>query len=225
MNAIVLAVTLGLGASLAAQDKTPPGKAPAPPAAAQPAAAVAPPAPGTPRPAAKPRVQLTTSYGVIVVELEPALAPKTVANFLRYVSEGFYTDTIFHRVIDGFMIQGGGLLADLTEKKTHEPVVNEAPATAKAGLLNTKGTLAMARQDNPQSATAQFYINTADNPGLDHKNLTDGGYGYCAFGRVVAGMDVVAKIEKVRTGWFHGMQNVPDLPLRIKSAQRLPDLP
>jgi len=213
MKAILLAATLGLGASLAAQDKTPPLKVPDPPAA------------GAVRAAARPRVQLVTSCGNIVVELEPEAAPGTVANFLRYVAEGFYTDTIFHRVIDGFMIQGGGLRADLTEKKPHEPIPNEARTAAKAGLLNRKGTLAMARQDNPQSATAQFYINTADNPALDPRDPTDAGFGYCVFGHVVEGMAVVTRIEKVRTGWFHGQQNVPDLPVRIKAAQRLPDQP
>ena len=211
MKAILIATILCLGASLAAQEQKPSEKAP-PSAAAE-------------RPKAKPRVRIVTTYGPFVVELEPELAPRTVANFLRYVSEDFYTDTIFHRVIEGFMVQGGGLKADLAEKPTHEPVPNEAGATAKAGLLNLRGTIAMARQDAPQSATAQFYINTVNNPALDHKNETDSGFGYCAFGRVIEGMDVVDKMEKVRTGWRHGMQNVPDLALRIKSAQRLPDLP
>ena len=171
---------------------------------------------------AKPKVQIDTSYGPIVVELEPELAPKTVANFLRYVQEGHYVDTIFHRVIDGFMVQGGGLLKDMKEKPTHEPIFNEARATFAAGLKNTRGTLAMARTDAPHSATAQFYINTADNPALDPKDGTDAGYGYCVFGRVVSGMPAVDKIEKVHTVWFHGTPNVPEYAVRIKSAQLLP---
>ncbi|MDR3672677.1 MAG: peptidylprolyl isomerase [Holophaga sp.] len=171
---------------------------------------------------AKPRVQIDTSYGPFVVELEPDLAPKTVANFLRYVKEGFYTDTIFHRVIEGFMVQGGGMLKDFKEKPGHEPVVNEAQATFAAGLKNTRGTVAMARTDDPNSATSQFFVNTVANPALDTKDLTPAGYGYCVFGRVVSGMDVVAKIEKVHTVWFHGNPNVPEFPVRIKSAQLLP---
>ena len=170
----------------------------------------------------KPRVQIDTSYGPFVVELEPDLAPKTVANFLRYVQEGFYTDTIFHRVIEGFMVQGGGLLKDMTEKPCHEPVENEARLTFAAGLKNTRGTVAMARTEDPQSATAQFYVNTADNAPLDPQNGTSAGIGYCVFGRVVSGMAAVDKIEKVHTVWFHGMPNVPEYPVRIRSAQLLP---
>ena len=210
MKAILLAISLCLGASLSAQDLTPGAQPPSAPLEAV---------------KAKPRVKIDTSYGPFVVELEPDLAPKTVANFLRYVQEGFYSDTIFHRVISSFMIQGGGLTADMTEKPTHDAIANEAGATAKAGLLNTKGTIAMARQDKVTSATAQFYINTADNESLDHKNETEAGFGYCAFGRVVSGMDVVMKIEQVRTGWHRGQQNVPEIPLRIKSAKLLPALP
>jgi len=191
-----------------------------PPAAAQEAAPA--PAPAQEVPRARPRVELTTSYGPVVVELEPGLAPKTVANFLRYVQEGFYAGTIFHRVIAGFMIQGGGLLPDMTEKPVHEPIPNEAPLTFKAGLKNTKGTIAMARTDDPGSAMAQFYINTADNPSLDHRDLTPAGYGYCAFGRVVSGMEAVEKIEKVNTLMRHGMQNVPEFPVRIKAATVVP---
>jgi len=171
---------------------------------------------------AKPRVEIDTSYGPVVVELEPDLAPGTVANFLRYVQEGFYNDTIFHRVIDGFMVQGGGLLKDMTEKPGHEAILNEARLTAAAGLKNVKGTVAMARTDAPHSATAQFFINTADNPALDPKDGTDAGIGYCVFGRVVSGMEVVAKIEKVHTVWFHGMPNVPEYAVRIKTARLLP---
>jgi cyclophilin family peptidyl-prolyl cis-trans isomerase len=172
--------------------------------------------------APKPKVQIDTSYGPFVVELEPELAPKTVANFLRYVQEGFYTDTIFHRVIQGFMVQGGGLLKDLSAKPTHEPIFNEARSTFAAGLKNTRGAVAMARTDAPHSATAQFFINTVDNAALDPKGETDPGYGYCVFGRVISGMATVDKIEKVHTVWFHGMPNVPEYPVRIKSAQLMP---
>lgn len=176
-----------------------------------------------PGPKAKPRVQILTSYGPVVVELEPDLAPRTVENFLLYVKDGYYNGTIFHRVIEGFMIQGGGLLPDLSEKPTRGPIVNEAPATFKAGLKNTRGTLAMARTENPQSASAQFYFNTADNPALDHQDTSDKGYGYCVFGRVIAGLEVVDKIEKVHTVWRKGQQNVPEYAVRIKSAERLPE--
>jgi cyclophilin family peptidyl-prolyl cis-trans isomerase len=176
----------------------------------------------TPTPVAKPRVQLLTSYGPIVVELEAELAPKTVANFLQYVKDGHYQGTIFHRVIDGFMIQGGGLLEDLTEKAGRDPIVNEAPLTFKAGLKNTRGTIAMARTGSPHSASAQFYINLVDNPALDHRDLTEAGYGYCAFGRVVSGMEAVDKIGKVRTEWRRGMGDIPQFPVRLKDASLLP---
>jgi cyclophilin family peptidyl-prolyl cis-trans isomerase len=171
---------------------------------------------------AKPKVKIDTSYGPFVVELEPDLAPKTVANFLRYVQEGFYSDTIFHRVIKGFMVQGGGMLKDLTEKPVHEAVFNESRTTFAAGLKNTRGAVAMARTDNPQSATAQFFINTVDNPGLDPQAGNPQEYGYCVFGRVVSGMAVVDQIEKVHTLWYHGMPNVPEYPVRIKTAELLP---
>ena len=170
---------------------------------------------GTP----KPRVRIDTSYGPVVVELEPALAPKTVENFLRYVKEGFYRDTIFHRVIEGFMVLGGGYLQDMTEKPTHEPIVNEASAAFKGGLRNVKGTLAMARTSDPNSASAQFFINTYDNAKLDPKEGAEAGY--CVFGRVVDGMAAVDKIERVHTVWRHGMPNVPEYPVRIKDAEEL----
>jgi cyclophilin family peptidyl-prolyl cis-trans isomerase len=173
-------------------------------------------------PMAKPRVQLLTSYGPVVVELEPELAPKTVENFLKYVQDGHYKGTIFHRVIDGFMIQGGGMLENLEEKPTRAAIVNEAPQTFKAGLKNVRGTIAMARTAAPHSAMAQFYINVADNPRLDHRNMSEEGYGYCAFGRVVAGMEAVDKIAKVKTEWRRGMGDVPQFPVRLKDATLLP---
>ncbi len=174
-----------------------------------------------PAPKAKPRVQLDTNFGPIVLELEPDLAPATVANFLKYVKSGHYAGTTFHRVIPGFMIQGGGMLEDLSEKPTQPPVRNEAPATFNGGLKNTRGTVAMARTAEPHSATSQFFINSVDNAFLDHKDLSTEGYGYCAFGRVVSGMDAVDKISQVRTVWRRGMQSVPEYAVRIKSATLL----
>ena len=215
MKAFLLACVFCLCAPLAAQEKPTPTKPPVPAAAPAPRDKARP----------KPRVRIDTVYGPVVLELEPELAPKTVANFLLYVSEGFYTDTLFHRVVSGFMIQGGGLGADMIEKPNHGPILNEAAETFKAGLRNTRGALSMARTDKPQSANSQFFINTFDNPRLDHRDTTDGGYGYCVFGRVVSGMEAVDKIEKVRTVWRRGLQNVPEYPVRIKSAQRLPDEP
>jgi peptidyl-prolyl cis-trans isomerase A (cyclophilin A) len=187
-----------------------------------PAQAPATPPAGTPAPLPKPRVQLLTSYGPIVVELEPGLAPKTVANFLQYVRDGHYKGTIFHRVIDGFMIQGGGMLENLEEKPTRAPVSNEAPQTFKAGLKNARGTIAMARTANPHSATAQFYINLADNPSLDPHGFSEEGFGYCAFGRVISGMEAVDKIAKVKTEWRRGMGDIPQFPVRLKDALLLP---
>ena len=140
-------------------------------------------------------VLITTSKGDITVELLPAKAPETVANFLRYVDEGFYNGTIFHRVIPGFMIQGGGYDQAYKRKETHDPVVNEADN----GLKNNRGTIAMARTGDPHSATAQFFINHTDNPALDHRNKGSG-WGYAVFGKVVDGMAVVDRIANVKTG-------------------------
>jgi cyclophilin family peptidyl-prolyl cis-trans isomerase len=139
---------------------------------------------------------MTTSSGRIVLELYPDKAPKTVANFLAYVRAGHYDGTIFHRVIDGFMIQGGGFSEKFEQRKTRPPVANEADN----GLKNALGTLAMARTPDPHSASAQFFINVADNAALDHRAKTDDGWGYCVFGKVIAGMDVVHKIRAARTG-------------------------
>ncbi len=143
-----------------------------------------------------PRVKVDTSLGSFVLELYPEKAPKTVANFLRYVREGFYNGTIFHRVIDGFMIQGGGFTPDYQRKPTRAPIPNEADN----GLKNTRGTIAMARTMDPHSATAQFFINVKDNPFLDYRSPTPRGWGYAVFGKVVEGMDVVDKIRHVDTG-------------------------
>jgi cyclophilin family peptidyl-prolyl cis-trans isomerase len=171
---------------------------------------------------AKPRVQLLTSYGPVVVELEPELAPKTVENFLQYVKDGHYKGTIFHRVIEGFMIQGGGRTENLEEKPNRASIMNEAPQTSRAGLKNTRGTIAMARTGAPHSAMAQFYINVADNPRLDHRDLSEDGYGYCVFGRVVSGMEAVDRIARVKTEWRRGMGDVPQFAVRIKDAVLLP---
>ena len=166
--------------------------------------------------AAAPQVELKTTAGTIVVELYPDKAPKTVENFLQYVKDGFYDGTMFHRVIAGFMIQGGGFGADFKEKKTRAPIRNEA----ETGLKNTIGTISMARTSDPHSATAQFFINVADNAMLDFKFPTEQGYGYCAFGKVVKGMDVVERIAKVATGPGPAPhRDVPMKPILIESAR------
>lgn len=171
----------------------------------------------------RPRVKLVTSFGPILIELEPAAAPATVENFLAYVREGFYAGTIFHRVIQGFMIQGGGCMENLQEKPTHAPIRNEAEQAIRAGLRNGPGAVAMARTEDPDSATSQFFINTVDNPALDHRDRSRAGYGYCVFGRVVEGMEAVSRIEKVLTVTRRGMVNVPEYPVRIKSAELVPE--
>lgn len=150
--------------------------------------------------AANPQVEFDTTAGKIRVELYPDAAPKTVANFLEYVKAGHFDGTQFHRVIPGFMIQGGGFTADFKEKPTRPPVVNEAEASSKAGLLNAPGTLAMARTSNPNSATGQFFINVADNKFLNFRAPDPQNIGYTVFGKVVSGMDVVDKIAKAPTG-------------------------
>ncbi len=143
-----------------------------------------------------PRVAIETSLGRIVVELTSERTPVTVENFLRYVREGFYDGTVFHRVIRGFMVQGGGFDTHLRQRPTHPPIENEA----KKALKNLRGTIAMARTSNPHSATAQFFINTVDNPHLDYHGPSATTWGYAVFGRVVEGMDVVDRIEALRTG-------------------------
>ncbi|MGE4506408.1 MAG: peptidylprolyl isomerase [Desulfovibrionaceae bacterium] len=165
---------------------------------------------------ANPQVLIETPKGEILVELFEAEAPKTVANFLRYVDEGHYEGLLFHRVIENFMIQGGGLDFNMNDKPTHEPVENEADN----GLKNERGTLAMARTMDPHSASSQFFINTVDNAFLDHKSKTPDGWGYCVFGKVVDGMDVVDKIRKVKTGNKGYHQDVPVDPVSIISAAR-----
>jgi peptidyl-prolyl cis-trans isomerase B (cyclophilin B) len=160
--------------------------------------------------AANPRVKIETSKGVIVVELYSKAAPKTVANFLQYVKDGFYDGTIFHRVIKNFMIQGGGFTKDMQEKAARPPVNNEADN----GLKNTLGTLAMARTPDPNSATAQFFINVKDNAFLNFQSRDAQGWGYCVFGKVVSGLNVVTAIENEPTGG----QDVPLTQIIITKA-------
>ena len=164
-----------------------------------------------------PTVLLTTSMGEILVEVDEKNAPKTAANFLQYVDDKFYDGTIFHRVIGHFMIQGGGMDMKMKEQETREPIENEADN----GLHNGVGTLAMARTQDPHSATAQFFINVADNTFLDHTAKDVQGWGYCVFGKVVDGMDVVEKIKKVRTKRFGFHDDVPVEPVGIISAERI----
>ncbi len=159
-----------------------------------------------------PRVSIKTSMGDIVVELDQEKAPKTVENFLAYVKSGFYKGTIFHRVIDNFMIQGGGMDAKMNSKQTRKPIKNEA----NNGLHNEQYTIAMAREAGPDTATSQFFINVANNAGLDYPGQD--GYGYTVFGKVVEGQDVVDKIKGVVVDDLRGQQNVPVVPVVIKSA-------
>ncbi len=159
-----------------------------------------------------PQVSIKTSMGDIVVELDQEKAPKSVANFLSYVKKGHYKGTVFHRVIDGFMIQGGGMDAKLVTKRTDKPVMNEA----QNGLKNVPYSLAMARSADPHSATSQFFINVAENTSLDYPGRD--GFGYTVFGKVVEGQDVVDKIKGVMVDDVRGQQNVPVIPIVIKSA-------
>ena len=166
----------------------------------------------------KPRVEMKTSLGTIVIELDAAAAPKSVANFLEYTKAGFYEGTVFHRVIKGFMAQGGGFDKTLKQKETRAPIQNEGEAAEKAGLKNDRGTIAMARTMDPHSATAQFFINVKDNDFLNFKSETSQGWGYCVFGKVTDGMDVVNKIKGVKTGSKGGHQDVPVESITITSV-------
>jgi cyclophilin family peptidyl-prolyl cis-trans isomerase len=162
------------------------------------------------------QVIIDTSAGEMKLELWADLAPKTVANFLQYVDDGFFDGTIFHRAIPDFMIQGGGFTADMEQKRCRGPIKNEASAQAK----NAKGTIAMARTGVVDSATAQFFINVADNDFLDHKDDSSRGFGYAVFGKVIEGQDVADKISKVKTGNRGGHENVPVQPVVINSIKR-----
>ena len=160
-------------------------------------------------------IKLHTNHGVIDIELDAEKAPETVANFLAYVKAGHYDNTIFHRVIGGFMIQGGGFTPNMEQKPCQAPVKNEAGN----GLKNVRGSLAMARTSDPHSATAQFFINVADNAFLDFKSPSGNGWGYCVFGQVVEGMDVVDKIKGVKTGSKNFQQDVPVKEVIIERAE------
>ncbi len=162
------------------------------------------------------KIQMKTNMGNIELELYGDKAPLTVKNFLQYVDEGFFNGTIFHRVINSFMIQGGGFTSDMQQKNTHPPVKNEA----KNGLKNARGTIAMARTQAPHSATAQFFINHKNNDNLDYPSFD--GWGYTVFGKVTKGMETVDKIADVYTVTRRGMQNVPEKPIVIESISRIP---
>jgi peptidyl-prolyl cis-trans isomerase B (cyclophilin B) len=159
-------------------------------------------------------VKLKTNFGDITLELFEDKAPKTVANFLSYVEDGFFDNTIFHRVINNFMIQGGGFTPDMDQKDTKDPIENEADN----GVANEVGTIAMARTQDPHSATAQFFINVNNNDFLNHSGKSVNGWGYCAFGKVTEGMDVVEKIKAVKTGNHGYHQDVPVEPVIIEKA-------
>ena len=164
-----------------------------------------------------PRVEVDTTKGKIILELNAGQAPKTVENFMAYVDAGFYNGTIFHRVIPNFMIQGGGFTADMQQKKTRAPIENEADNR----LRNERGTIAMARTPNPHSATAQFFINTKNNEFLNYKGKSPQGWGYAVFGHVVEGMTVVDAISGVKTGTRGRFRDVPTDPIVIRKAVRL----
>ncbi len=165
-----------------------------------------------------PRVLIKTNMGDITVELFEKEAPVTVKNFLNYVDKKFYDGTVFHRIIPGFVIQGGGYTVDLVKKKTNPPIKNEATN----GLKNLKGTLSMARTMDVNSATSQFFINLKDNRSLDHRDNTARGYGYAVFGKVVSGWNVVEKIASMPTTTKKGLKNTPKKPVVIKSIRRIP---
>jgi len=160
-------------------------------------------------------IKLNTNHGTIVLELDAAKAPSTVANFMQYAKDGFYDGTIFHRVINGFMIQGGGMQPGMAEKQTRASIQNEA----NNGLPNARGTVAMARTPDPHSASAQFFINLADNDFLNFRAETPDGWGYCVFGKVTEGMDVVDKIKGVDTGKKGHHQDVPVEDVVIESVE------
>ena len=159
-------------------------------------------------------IKLETNFGVITIDLDSEKAPLTAKNFLEYVNSGYYDNTLFHRVIDGFMVQGGGFEPGMKQKPTRSPIQNEAAN----GLKNEKYTIAMARTSDVHSATAQFFINVADNASLNYTSSTPRGFGYCVFGRVVDGMDVVDKIRKVKTGSRGGHQDVPLEDVVVRKA-------
>lgn len=166
-------------------------------------------------------IVINTNIGNIEVELNEVDTPHTTSNFLEYVDSGFYSGTIFHRVIKGFMIQGGGFTENMLKKSTQPPIVNEA----HSGLKNRRGTIAMARTKQINSATSQFFINVADNSFLDHRNVSSSGYGYAVFGEVVKGMDVVDEITALATTVKNNMRDVPVKPVIINSIERIQKKP
>jgi len=218
---LLLALCLLIPVAAFAQSTPEPAKPEAKPAAAQPAAdaATADEAAKPAEPAAPPKVLIKTNLGDMTVELYPDKTPKTVENFLEYVDSDFYAGTIFHRVIDSFMIQGGGFTKDLRQKQTRAPAVNEG----KNCISNLRGTIAMARTMDPNSATAQFFINTVDNKRLDYvSDQSAMTWGYCAFGKVISGLDVVDKIRATPTGAQGPFQSdVPVTAVVIESVERV----
>ncbi len=164
-------------------------------------------------------VKLETSMGEVTLEIDEEAAPITAKNFITYVEDGFYDGTIFHRVIDGFMIQGGGMDRDMNQKAARDPIKNEA----NNGLSNDMGTVAMARTGDPHSASAQFFINVGDNEFLNHSGETQQGWGYCVFGKVIDGMDTVNEIKGVATASHGGAGDVPKEPIEIMSATVITD--
>ncbi len=216
LAALGLMVTIGCGGG----SPPPPAEEPAPSEPAAPAAPAeeAPASETTPAPTGtNPMVEMKTSLGTMKIELYPEKAPKTVENFLQYARDGFYDGTVFHRVIEGFMIQGGGFTPDMTEKDTRAPIQNEA----SNGLKNVRGSLAMARTGDPHSASSQFFINTVDNPFLDFTGETVQGYGYAVFGQVVEGLETLDAIRNVATGSQGGYDDVPSSPVVIESVRVL----
>ena len=205
---VMLAMLSMLLVSVVTAQSADPPKSPAPAKSPAPGASAA----------KAPRVLMKTSLGEITIELYPDKAPITVKNFLDYVDAKFYDGTIFHRVIPGFMNQGGGFTADMQQKPTRAPIKNEAGN----GLKNTVGTVAMARTGVVDSATAQFFVNTADNAFLDHRDETAPGFGYAVFAKVVNGIDVVKKIAAVPTANKGGLQNVPVTAIVIESVRMVP---
>ncbi len=216
LKQLLLVLAFAISPAFAADQAAAPAK---PVTAPVPAKAVAKPADAT-KPAdtgkstGNPKVKFTTSLGNVTVELYPDKAPKTVENFLQYVKDGFYSGTVFHRVIPSFMVQGGGFSKDLQQKRTRAPIHNEA----NNGLSNLRGTLAMARTGDPHSASAQFFVNLVDNQRLDY--VSEANWGYCVYGKVVAGMDVVDKMAAAPTGPQGPLpSDVPTTPIVIEKAE------
>ena len=218
LTALALMVTMGCGGGSPPPPAEEPAATPAPPAPAGPAGpAGEEPAAETAPTSTNPMVEMRTSLGTMKIELYPDKAPKTVENFLQYAREGFYDGTVFHRVISGFMIQGGGFTPDMTEKETRAPIENEAGN----GLKNVRGSIAMARTGDPHSASSQFFINTVDNAFLDFTAETVQGYGYAVFGQVVEGLEALDAIRKVSTASRAGHDDVPTNPVVIESVRVL----